>query len=252
VEFIIHARWRIPKLLYLVNRYLTFAVIIVDGFRILKPNLSVKTCSTFFTLNAYVGGIVLSCAESLFMQRVWVVLGHKYWRLIVPFCNFVLISIPVVLTLTLYSSSSIVLQSPIPKITSCYISEEGHVIIIAYILLVSIKTEILGIMLYHAWKLYGELRHEIPLVQILIRQNVFYFTCGLFFSTLLVVILFAVPAVYFDVAADLQIVLHVILATRMHRELWNAATERGANPEGIGSDVFASPLSDLSNSEAHG
>ncbi|OJA19888.1 hypothetical protein AZE42_09748 [Rhizopogon vesiculosus] len=145
----------------------------------------------------------------------------------------------------------VVLQSPIPKITSCYISEEGRVVIIAYILLVSVKTEILGIMLYHAWKLYGELRHEIPLVQILIRQNIFYFACGSFFSILLVVILFTVPAVYYDVAADLQVVLHVILATRMHRKLWNAATDREANPLGIGSDIFAGPLSDLSNSEVH-
>jgi hypothetical protein len=89
----------------------------------------------------------------------------------------------------------VVLQSPIPEITSCYTSETGHVVIVAFILLVigetgtfhntcvsphsSICIEILGLMLYHSWILYREPERIIPLVQILIRHNVFYFTCGL-------------------------------------------------------------------------
>ncbi|OAX34055.1 TPR-like protein [Rhizopogon vinicolor AM-OR11-026] len=141
VEFIIHARWRIPKLLYLVNRYLTFAVIVVDVFRILKPGLSVETCSTFFILNTYVGGIVLCCAESLFMRRVWVISSGSRWKWIVAFLNFVFLTIPLVVTLTFYDSSStvrrdVVVQSPIPEITSCYTTKASRVVIVAYMLLV--------------------------------------------------------------------------------------------------------------------
>ncbi|OJA17755.1 hypothetical protein AZE42_10888 [Rhizopogon vesiculosus] len=73
-----------------------------------------------------------------------------------------------------------------------------------------------------------------------------------FFSTLVVATILTVPAAYFDVAGDLQIVLHVILATRMHRELWKAATDRETDSLGMVSVVvFASPLSDLSDLEAH-
>ncbi|OAX32067.1 hypothetical protein K503DRAFT_860492 [Rhizopogon vinicolor AM-OR11-026] len=257
VEFIIHARWRIPKLLYLVNRYLTFTVIVVDVFRILKPDLSVKTCSTFFALNAYVGGIVLYCAELLFMLRVWVISGRNRWGWVVVFLNFVFLVIPLVVTLTFFDSSStvrrdVVVQSPIPKITSCYTTKTSRVLIVAYILLVITEIETLSLMLYYSWKLYRGSGHIIPLVRILIRHNVFYFACGLFFSTLLVAIILTVPAVYNDVASDLQIVLHIILATRMHRELWSAATERETNPLRIVSEVvFAGPVSDLSDLEAH-
>jgi hypothetical protein len=89
----------------------------------------------------------------------------------------------------------VVLQSPIPEITSCYISKMGHVVIVAFILLVITETgmfhdtcmsphsstciEILGLMLYHSWICYREAERIIPLVQILIRHNVFYFSCGL-------------------------------------------------------------------------
>jgi hypothetical protein len=87
------------------------------------------------------------------------------------------------------------LQSPIPEITSCYTSKTGHIVFVAYILLVigetgtshdtcvsprsSICIEILGLMLYHSWILYREHERIIHLVQILIRHNIFYFACGL-------------------------------------------------------------------------
>ncbi|OAX37048.1 hypothetical protein K503DRAFT_771899 [Rhizopogon vinicolor AM-OR11-026] len=114
------------------------------------------------------------------------------------------------------------------------------------------EIETLSLMLYHSRKLYGGSGHIIPLVRILIRHNIFYFTCGLFSSTIVVAIILTAPAAYFDVASELQIVLHVILATRMHRELWNAATDHETNPLGMVSVVvFASPLSVLSDLEAH-
>jgi len=252
VEFIIHARWRIPKLLYLVNRYLIFAVIVVDVFRILKPGLSVETCSTFFILNTYVGGIVLCCAESLFMRRVWVISSGNRWKWVIAFLNFVFLTIPLVVTLTFYDSSSTVVQSPIPEITSCYTTKASRVVIVAYMLLVIAEIETLSLMLYHSWKLYRGSGHIIPLVRILIRHNVFYFACGIFFSTALVAIIFTFPTAYSDVASDLQIVLHVILATRMHRELWNAATDSKTDPlEMVSVVVFTSFLSDLSDLEAH-
>ncbi|OJA13736.1 hypothetical protein AZE42_02955 [Rhizopogon vesiculosus] len=119
-------------------------------------------------------------------------------------------------------------------------------------LLVMGEIETLSLMLYHSWKLYRGSEHIIPLVRILIRHNVFYFTCGLFFSTLLMAIILIVPAAYFDIASELQIVLHVILATRMHRKLWKAATDRETDHLGMVSIVvFASPLSVLSDLEAH-
>jgi hypothetical protein len=51
-----------------------------------------------------------------------------------------------------------------------------------------------------------------------------------------------------ELSHSLQIVLHTILATRMHRELWSTATHQEASSLGdISIVVFARPLS-----ETHG
>ncbi|KAJ8584522.1 hypothetical protein M405DRAFT_936563 [Rhizopogon salebrosus TDB-379] len=245
VEFVLGARWRIPKLLYLVCRYLPFAIIAIDLSPILQHGLSVKSCTSYFAINSYIGVTVLCCAETLFMQRVLAMSSYRHWRWIIIFCNLVLFVVPVGVVLTFSNSSSIILQSPIPEITSCYISKTGHVVIVAYIILVIGETKILGLMLYHSWILYRDPERIIPLARILVRHNVFYFTCGLFSSALVVVIMFTTPATYYNVASDVQIVLHTILATRMHRELWRAATYQEASSLGdISVIVFSRPLSE--------
>ncbi|KAG1843790.1 hypothetical protein DFJ58DRAFT_34728 [Suillus subalutaceus] len=218
--FILDAPWRMPKLTYLICRYLPFALVVTGMFRIFQPGLSLKSCTTLFAFNSYVRGIVLVCAESLFMQRVWAVTDRRW---LVTCCNVVFLLVPLVVTLTLSDSSSTVMQSPIPKVASCYDSKQSRIIIVAYVLLVIIEIEILSFMLYHSWKLYREHGNDMPLVRVLVRHNIFYFACGLVFSTATVVAVVALPASYADAASDLQFVIHGILVTRMHRELYNTA-----------------------------
>ncbi|KAG1887381.1 hypothetical protein F4604DRAFT_1900253 [Suillus subluteus] len=220
VAFMLDAPWRIPKLTYLTCRYLPFALIVTDMFRILQLGLSLKSCTSFFAFNTYVGGIILLCAESLFMQRVLAVTGRRW---LIACCNVVLFLVPLVVTLILYNSSSTIVQSPIPKVASCYSSKQSHIVIVAYGLLVIVEIEILSFMLYQSWKLYREHGNDLPLVRVLVRHNMFYFACGLLFSTMAVVAAVALLASYADAVSDLQFVIHGILATRMHRELYNTA-----------------------------
>ncbi|KAG2122789.1 hypothetical protein DEU56DRAFT_831354 [Suillus clintonianus] len=220
VAFILDAPWRIPKLIYLTCRYFPFAIIVIDILRIIQPGLSIKSCTTFSDFSTYAGGIVLCCAESLFLRRVCATMGHRW---IVSCCNVVFLLVPVVVTLTLYNSSSTVLQSPIPKVASCYSSEQGHIISLAYGLLIVVEIEIIGFMLYHSWKLYREYGNTMPLVRVLVRHNIVYFACGLLLSTTVMVIMLTLPAPYGEAASSLQFVMHEVLATRMHRELYNTA-----------------------------
>ncbi|KAG1725389.1 hypothetical protein EDB19DRAFT_268415 [Suillus lakei] len=97
--------------------------------------------------------------------------------------NVVLFVVPVAVILALYNSSSTVVESPIPKVASCYSSKQGRVVVVAYALLVIKEIEILSLMLYHSWKIYREHGNILPLVRILVRNNIFYFACGLLFST---------------------------------------------------------------------
>ncbi|KAG1821086.1 uncharacterized protein BJ212DRAFT_1478182 [Suillus subaureus] len=122
----------------------------------------------------------------------------------------------VVVTLTLSDSSSAVMQSPIPKVASCYNSKQSLIVIVAYVLLVITEIEILSFMLYHSWNDYREHGNDAPLVRVLVRHNIFYFACGLVSSTMAVVAVVALPASYADAVSE-------ILATCMHRELYNTA-----------------------------
>ncbi|KAG2035813.1 hypothetical protein BDR03DRAFT_961627 [Suillus americanus] len=139
------------------------------------------------------------------------------------------------------------MQSPIPKVASCYDSKQSRIIIVAYVLLVIAEIEILSFMLYHSWKLYREHGNDMPLVRVLVRHNIFYFACGLVFSTAAVVAVVTLPASYVDAVSDLQFVIHGILSTRMHRELYNTAhyteeTSTGTMPLPL---VFAPALSEV-------
>jgi len=86
------------------------------------------------------------------------------------------------------------MQSPIPAVASCYDSKQGPIVILAYALLVIAEIgefhgifilsleyfkETLSFMLYYSWKLYTEYRKDLPLVRVLVRHNIFYFSCGL-------------------------------------------------------------------------
>lgn len=151
-------------------------------------------------------------------------MGHRW---LMACCNVVLFLVPVVVTLTLYNSSSTIILSPVPKVGSCYSSKQGRILILAYVLLVIAEIETLGFMLYHSWKLYRGHGNSSPLVRVLVRHNIFYFACGLLFSTTVVAVMVVLPASYGDATSDLQFVIHAILVTRMQRELYNTAHHTG-------------------------
>ncbi|KAG2075415.1 hypothetical protein BDR04DRAFT_1140112 [Suillus decipiens] len=220
VAFILYAPWRIPKLTYLVCRCLPFASIVSYMLRTISKQ-DFQSCATLFAFNSYVKGIVLFCAESLFMQRVRAITGPRW---LIMCCNIAIILVPLAVILTLGNSFSTITQSPIPQVASCYDSEQGRIVVFAYVLLVIGEIEILAFMLYHSWKLYRwEYGNDLPLVRVLVRHNISYFICGLLSSIMVVAIMFTLPASYGDVASESQFMIHGILATRMHRELYNTA-----------------------------
>ncbi|KAJ8595187.1 hypothetical protein M405DRAFT_390911 [Rhizopogon salebrosus TDB-379] len=69
-------------------------MIVIDLSSILQHGLSVKSCTAYFAFNSYIGAILLYCAESLFMLRVWAMSSHQHWRWIVTLCNFVCVAFP--------------------------------------------------------------------------------------------------------------------------------------------------------------
>ncbi|OAX31240.1 hypothetical protein K503DRAFT_105213 [Rhizopogon vinicolor AM-OR11-026] len=116
----------------------------------------------------------------------------------------------------------IISEPPIPNITSCYDVAESRIIVIAYVLLVVGEFEILIFTIYRSIKHYQSLGSDNPLLKILIRHNIFYFACGLVFSLSVILTLAFLPDVYGDMVSNLQVMIHALLVTRMHLELWKS------------------------------
>jgi len=156
-------------------------------------------------------------------------------------CNYVLFLAAMIVIVKMYSSSSIVmvLSGTASIVNACYIVSGGHIIIFALVILIIGEIEIFGFMLYRSWRFHKEHGNNLPLVRILTRHNAFYFS---FFSTMVIIFKLTLPAPFGDVITHLQVFMHGILATRMHRELWNAGhRHRAASNESFPLVVFAGP-----------
>ncbi|KAG2344904.1 hypothetical protein BDR05DRAFT_1016343 [Suillus weaverae] len=66
-----------------------------------------------------------------------------------------------------------------------------------------------------------------PLHAALLKHNIFYYACGLFFSALNVLVPLAFPnSSYHSFLEDLEVFILAILATRMHLHLWHIDNNR--------------------------
>ncbi|OJA16816.1 hypothetical protein AZE42_10208 [Rhizopogon vesiculosus] len=182
-------------------------------------------------------GITLVAAECTFMLRTYSIWGRSRQILIILLSSLVVrlglssifslelmvdlqaILVPAIYVLTSYNSSMIISEPPIPNITSCYNFAESRIIVVAYVLLVVGECEeILILTMYRSIKYYH--RSDNPLLKILIRHNIFYLACGLVFSLSVILTMVFLPDVYGDMVSNLQVTIHALLVTRMHRELW--------------------------------
>ncbi|KAJ8590677.1 hypothetical protein M405DRAFT_932658 [Rhizopogon salebrosus TDB-379] len=81
-----------------------------------------------------------------------------------------------------------------------------------------------------------------PLYIVLLKHNIFYCACGLFFSAINALASLFLHYAYQGMFQDFQIVIVAILATHMHLHLWHADRQLHS------SDAFMPiPLSDMSS-----
>jgi len=103
-------------------------------------------------------------------------------------------------------------------VTGCFVLVPGLSLAVSYVFLAALEIELI---LLNAVRGIGVRREtKARFVEILIRTNTIYYIAGLGFS--IANLIMAIFANYGNVSLleDLQIYMHAILATRMHRMLW--------------------------------
>ncbi|OAX34057.1 hypothetical protein K503DRAFT_786051 [Rhizopogon vinicolor AM-OR11-026] len=228
LPFILEFSWRTAKCLYLACRYLPFVYLGATLFRTLDQHPMLSMCETYYSLNSYLGGVIVFAAESIFFMRAYAIWDRSRWILWVFIVSVILILTPIVAILVEYNASTTVTDELAPGISGCSKTGEGSIIFVVYVLIVICETEILLLTLYRAIVKYQHRRQGTNVLKTLIQHNIFYYACGLIHDLrdhLGITDLIGVQASYSDIASSTQIAAHAILVTRMHRELWRSNNE---------------------------
>lgn len=77
VAFLMQSQWKWGKLLYVVCRYLTCGYLTSEMLEAFQPMLSIHTCQVIYSMNTYLGGFIVVCAEGVFLFRVCAIWGFK-------------------------------------------------------------------------------------------------------------------------------------------------------------------------------
>lgn len=223
VTYLFHGRWCMIKFLYLICRYLPFVFVTLGMIMWVQPASSqtVSLCQIFYTLNTYIGGVILVCAECIFVARTCVLWGNK--RSIVLFFTIstALYIILGIVIMKMHTSSTIMMMLPMPSV-SCFDFGGNDVIVAAYSLLILAELQIVLFSLYKATKSLKKWGGENRLLEILIEHNIFYFACGLCSSALVILTTALMQASYGNWMASAQVVFHALLVTKMNLKLWES------------------------------
>ncbi|KAG2124602.1 hypothetical protein DEU56DRAFT_916955 [Suillus clintonianus] len=129
--------------------------------------------------------------------------------------------------------------SATPGITGCYQSAGSDELFLPFVLF-ALELGFISLTLVRAIQSWRTARN--PLYDILLKHNILYYACGLFFSAVNVLTSLFLHYAYNAMLQDFQLIILAILATRMHLHLWHV--DRHIH----GSDaLMLIPLTDVSS-----
>ncbi|OAX33525.1 hypothetical protein K503DRAFT_518193 [Rhizopogon vinicolor AM-OR11-026] len=224
--FLLRSRWTKVKGLYIATRYLPFLLLTGRLYLDFSPIESSNECRSISNICesfALISAIFSECFFILRTYALWnknkIVLG----AILTAAFAIIVTSISVLFATTNVAPFE---TSAIPAITGCYqdSGSSSFGLFVPFLLLFVFE---LGLALLtvlcaiQSWRTTSN-----PLLTVLLKHNVFYYACGLFFSAVNVLTLLFLHYAYHAMFEQLQIMILAILATRMHLHLWHAEQRR--------------------------
>ncbi|KAJ8588166.1 hypothetical protein M405DRAFT_820153 [Rhizopogon salebrosus TDB-379] len=217
--FLLQSRWTKVKGLFILTRYTPFLLLIVHLYLSLVPNETPDKCQLLNNISSAFSLISVISSECFFILRTYALWNNNKVVLafiVTTFCAAVAASIVVAFSA---SATAPFATSPVPGITGCYQTSGSAELFIPFLLLFIVEMALVTLTLVRAIQNWRTTRN--PLYAVLLRHNVFYYACGLFFSVLNVLTSLLLQYAYNGMFQDLQFIVLAILATRMHLHLWN-------------------------------
>ncbi|KAG2118395.1 hypothetical protein DEU56DRAFT_143539 [Suillus clintonianus] len=237
--FLLVSHWTKVKYLYVVTRYVPFLLLATNLYLSFTPNETPGTCRVLDNICSGLGILSAVCSEGFFVLRTYALWNNNRILLAVMLSTiftFVIASIGISFATTAPAPFAI---STIPGITGCYQSSSSLRLFIPFLLLSAFELGLLTLTLVRAiqtWRI-----NTSRLYIVLLKHNMFYYTCGLLFSVANIFTSLLLHYAYHAILHDFQFIILAILATRMHRHLWQRKRRTH------GSDALMHiPMSDMS------
>ncbi|EIW86180.1 hypothetical protein CONPUDRAFT_160999 [Coniophora puteana RWD-64-598 SS2] len=217
--FMRHARLRKTKVIYLLTRLLPFAARAARFKYDLSVSPTLTECKRLSNAMTGLTTLIVFLAEVLFALRTYALWRRSRAVLILLIVSFVVATIGSVAAWYIpVGAKTTIISLPRSSVTGCAIVTSRVSLALTYSFLIALEMELITLNAMRGIRVRRETRAR--LIEVLVRHNVLYYVCGLVFTITNVIM--GVVENYGDVEIfqDLQIYIHAILSTRMHRMLW--------------------------------
>ncbi|KAG1788536.1 uncharacterized protein HD556DRAFT_1496827 [Suillus plorans] len=247
LTFLFRSRWTKVKGLYVIARYVPFLILITHQYLYLTPNEHTNKCGMVKSIYFGLSVISIACSEFLYLLRTYVL-----WNKNGIVLTAMLLVVDAVQVVTVAAIAVDVVTVDVSHVAinmmqgtqGCYRTLSGVQISITFVLLFGFQLGLALLTFIRAVQRWRAV--NCPLYDVLVKHNIFYYTCGLLLSAINVLTQTLLSKTAYPlVCEDFQFYFLAILATRMHLFLWQA------DQQTHGSDTLVHiPMSDVSPADS--
>ncbi|KAG1732070.1 hypothetical protein EDB19DRAFT_1304899 [Suillus lakei] len=176
--FLLRSRWTKVKCLYIITRYVPFLLLVTELYLFFTPNENPDKCRMVISIYSYLSVISVACSEFFFVLRTYVLWDNN--RIVLTAMLSAFLAVVVASTGIDFGmvGASQVTISAIPGITGCYRTYSGvQVFAICFLLVFVFQLGLVFLTLIRVVQSWRTVNG--PLYDILVKHNIFYYTCGL-------------------------------------------------------------------------
>ncbi|KAG1833266.1 hypothetical protein DFJ58DRAFT_228353 [Suillus subalutaceus] len=218
--FLLRSRWTKVKALYITARYVPFLIATVNLYLAMDPNDNANKCQILMNIITSLSLISLTCSECFFVLRTYALWNKNRIILVVMLSTlFAVIASSFIIGFT----ATVTSHSTDNTIPGCRRNSGSFSFFVPFILLFVFQLVLVSLTLVCVIQSWRSAKG--PLYAILVKHNIFYYTCGLLLSTVNVLapvlVLPLSEFLSYFLPEAFEVFILAILATRMHLHLWH-------------------------------
>ncbi|EIW75042.1 hypothetical protein CONPUDRAFT_85705 [Coniophora puteana RWD-64-598 SS2] len=233
--------WGMGKSLYIMARYINFAIIPITLADQLDFPTPEKACAPLFYASTATQAFAITVSQCLFSLRNYAMWNGKRAAMILSIVNLVTSLLIVSVLLATYMPSITFGPSPIPAISGCFkTGGNNQGLSGTFVVIIANEAILLGSILVRLRQQTQSMQSH--LLETLMRDGVLYCAVIFILSVINAAVEFSVPIAYIETTEMFQSVLQTVLATNMQLHLCRVhetTSSRGAPSERLSTMQFS-------------